>query len=99
MRYARKVYKEFLSGSLVLVKRGKCAGSLCFVVGIDEKSENNAKILIADGKRISASHPKRKSAKHLEFTGIVSDEIAHRLAEGKFLDDGWLCEVRRRLTS
>jgi hypothetical protein len=59
-------------------------------------AENNAKILIADGRRIRAGRPKRKNARHVERTGVVLGEVAQRLARGEAIDDGWLCEVIAR---
>jgi ribosomal protein L14E/L6E/L27E len=83
----------FPLGSLVAVKRGKHAGSVCVVVGIEKK---DGKILIADGIKISAKRPKRKSSRHVEATDLISTEVASRLAEGKALDDGWLCKILSR---
>jgi ribosomal protein L14E/L6E/L27E len=89
----------FPLGSLVVVKRGHHEGSVFAVVGIDEKSGNNDRILIADGGKISASKPKRKNLRHVEMTGKVSVEVAQRLAGRKCLDDGWLSEIISRLKS
>jgi hypothetical protein len=83
----------FPLGRLVAVKRGKHAGSVCVVVGIDEK---DGKILIADGRKISVKRPKRKSSRHVEATDSVSTEVASRLAGGKVLDDGWLHSILSR---
>jgi ribosomal protein L14E/L6E/L27E len=91
--------EAFPLGGLVVVKRGKHVGSVFVVVGIDEKQEKNGRILIADGRKISAARPKRKNSRHVEATGIVSDLVRQRLAGGKFLDDGWLSEVIYRLKS
>jgi hypothetical protein len=85
------------SGSLVLVKRGHHSGSVFAVIGASENSEENARILIADGKRISARKPKRKNPRHVQATGVESIEIAARLAGGKRIDDGWLAEIVSRL--
>jgi hypothetical protein len=87
----------FPPGSLVLVKRGHHAGSVFAVIGTSENSGKNARILIADGRKISARKPKRKNARHVEAAGIVSVEIAQRLAGGKRIDDGWLAEIVSRL--
>jgi ribosomal protein L14E/L6E/L27E len=84
----------FPLGTLVVVKRGKHAGSVCAVVGNDKK---DGKILIADGVRISAKKPKRKSARHVEAGNGFSAEVALRLARGKIIDDGWLKETLCRL--
>ena len=82
----------FPLGSLVIVKRGKYAGSACVVVGIDPK---DSRILIANGKSISTKHPKRKNIRHLQRTNFVFDEIKGRLARGEILDDGWLVNFLR----
>jgi ribosomal protein L14E/L6E/L27E len=88
--------ETFPLGSLVVVKRGKHAGSVFVIVGIEGK---NGRILIADGRKISATRPKRKNLRHVEATGGISSLVAQRLAGGKFLDDGWLAEVVSRLKS
>lgn len=80
----------FPLGSLVVVKRGKYAGLMCAVIATDANAPNNGKILVADGTIVSVRRPKRKNAKHLERTGVISAEVADRLARGKKLDDGWL---------
>ena len=82
----------FPVGSLVIVKRGKYAGSACVVVGRDPK---DARILIANGKDISAKHPKRKNIRHLQRTNCAFEEIRGRLARGEILDDGWLTDFLR----
>ena len=84
----------FPLGSFAVVKRGKHTGSVYVIVGIDEKDD---KILIADGKSVSAKKPKRKSSRHISRVNCVSHEVAERLARGKSLDDGWLCQIVARL--
>jgi len=88
---------SFPPGSLVVVKRGRHAGSVFAVVGIEERSGEDGRVLIADGRYISAARPKRKNMRHVEATGEFSVEIAQRLAGGKCLDDGWIAEILRRL--
>jgi hypothetical protein len=85
----------FPLGTLVLIKRGKHTDSIFAVVGIDK---NDGKILLADGIRISAKKPKRKSSRHIEGMNAVLGEVEERLVRGKFIDDGWLNEIisRRR---
>lgn len=90
---------DFPLGALVRVRRGKHQGAVFAVVGVQENPDcpgKNARILIADGARVSAARPKRKSTRHVERTGWICTEAALRLAEGKKLDDGWLCEAIRR---
>jgi hypothetical protein len=84
---------EFPLGSSVVVRRGKHAGGVFAVVGIDDSCGKDGKILIADGRKISAAKPKRKSPRHIELAGGIYREIGERLAEGKTLDDGWLCNI------
>jgi ribosomal protein L14E/L6E/L27E len=83
----------FPLGALVVIKRGKHAGSVCVVVGNDR---NSGKILIANGVEISAKKPKRKSIRHISCGNTFSPDVADRLARGKIIDDGWLKEVLRR---
>jgi hypothetical protein len=87
--------RAFPLGSLVIVKRGHHAGSVFAVIGTEGEGPGE-RVLIADGRRISARKPKRKNFGHVEPAGIVAGEIAARLAGGKFIDDGWLVFVISR---
>ena len=92
--------RELRLGSLVVVKRGHHEGSVFAVVGIEKASENPSdRVLIADGRHVSARKPKRKNLCHVEATGHVSDEIAQRLAGGKNLDDWWLADIIARVVN
>jgi hypothetical protein len=86
----------FPLGSLVLVKRGHHAGSVFAVVGLECRSGTYDRVLIADGRYISARKPKRKNMRHIVKSGVVVSELAARLAGGKNIDDGWLCEAVSR---
>ncbi|MDR0763995.1 MAG: hypothetical protein LBE65_00170 [Synergistaceae bacterium] len=88
--------RDFPPGSLVIVKRGHHAGSVFAVLGILNE-RNRDRILIADGIRISAGKPKKKNPRHVTAAGIVSFDVAERLAGGRKIDDGWLAEVIARL--
>jgi ribosomal protein L14E/L6E/L27E len=90
--------RDFPLGSLVIVKRGHHAGSVFAVLGILNE-QNRDRILIADGMRISAGNPKRKNPRHVMSAGIVSSDVAERLAGGHKIDDGWLAEVISRLAN
>jgi ribosomal protein L14E/L6E/L27E len=91
--------ESFPLGSLVVVRRGRHAGSVFVVVGIEKEQGKDGRILIADGRKISAARPKRKNSRHVEPAGIVSGQVVQRLAGGKFIDDGWLAQVISRLKS
>lgn len=52
------------TGSIVIVSAGKEKGKRMVVVGIDEKF-----VYLADGKRVKAIKPKRKSFKHVKACG------------------------------
>ncbi|MDR0653840.1 MAG: hypothetical protein LBG12_11140 [Synergistaceae bacterium] len=71
-------------------------GSVFAVLGILNE-QNRDRILIADGIWISADKPKRKNPRHVTAVGIVSSDVAERLAGGRKIDDGWLAEVISRL--
>jgi hypothetical protein len=90
-------YRPFPLGSVVLVKRGHHAGSVFVVIGVDNRGGSDDMPLIADGRHISARKPKRKNPRHISAVGVVSGDVAARLARGKRIDDGWLCEVISRL--
>jgi ribosomal protein L14E/L6E/L27E len=77
------------------VKRGRFSGSVFVTLGIAD-AENNARILIADGRRFKAGRPKKKNARHLERMDAVLSKVEQRLKKGETLDDGWLCEVIAR---
>jgi ribosomal protein L14E/L6E/L27E len=66
------------------------------IIGIEE-SADGGRVLIADGRRVSAKKPKRKNLRHVEAAGKFSAEAAERLAGGKCLDDGWIAEILHRL--
>lgn len=51
-------------GNIVIVGAGKEKGNRMVVVGLDEKF-----VYLADGKRLKASKPKRKSYKHVKACG------------------------------
>jgi len=87
----------FPLGSLVLVKRGHHRGAVFAVIGIEFNSGTSDRVLIADGKYISARRPKRKNTRHIVKSGVVVCELAARLAGGKCIDDGWLFETVSRL--
>ena len=88
--------RDFPLGSLVIVKRGHHVGSVFAVLRILNE-QNRDRILIADGILISADNPKRKNPRHVMSAGIVSSDVAERLAGGRKIDDGWLAEVISRL--
>jgi ribosomal protein L14E/L6E/L27E len=88
----------FPLGSLVVVKRGRHAGSVFVVIGIGGELDENDRVLIADGRKISVRKPKRKNLRHVGMTGKVSVEVSQRLAGGKRLDDGWLAQIISRLS-
>jgi len=80
----------FPLGSLVFVTQGHHVGSVFVIIGIECDFGKNDRVLIADGRSISARKPKRKNPRHIMKTGIISHEVEARLAEGKCIDDGWL---------
>lgn len=60
-------------GSVVLALAGKEKGGLYIVVNLDEKY-----VYLADGKRLSAFKPKKKSLKHVkifELNGLTESEV------------------------
>lgn len=60
-------------GSIVLALAGKEKGGLFVVVKLDEKF-----VYLADGKRLSAFKPKKKSLKHVkmfEENGLTEEEV------------------------
>jgi hypothetical protein len=83
----------FPLGSLVLVSKGRHAGSVFAVVGTERNEGSNGPVLIADGRYISARRPKRKNPRHIVSSGVIADEVAARAAKGKCIDDGWLAEA------
>ncbi len=60
-------------GSVVLATAGKEKGGLFIVVNLDDKY-----VYLADGKRLSAFKPKKKSFKHVkifELNGLTQSDV------------------------
>lgn len=76
------------TGDVVVVCRGKHIGVLFVVVGTEEEG----RVLIADGRKYKTASPKRKNPVHLRKMLINLKDVCVRIAGGKCLDNGWLAQ-------
>jgi ribosomal protein L14E/L6E/L27E len=83
-------------GQLVRNLRGRDAGKLAVIIGIEDERF----VLIADGDKRKFDQPKKKNLLHLELLGFISGEVASsirdtgrvtngklRYAIGKYVED------------
>lgn len=66
------------SGDLVTARKGRTDGGYYFVVAVKDGFG-----YIADGKTRKAGSPKKKNIKHLSETGLSSEAVRERLANGQ----------------
>ncbi len=85
------------TGRIVRATAGRDKDGLFCVVGVDQE---NARLLLADGKRRKASRPKAKKAGHVEFLPGCPRGFDHpaiqKLKQGEALSDK---ELRRALAA
>ena len=79
---------KFQAGDVVLVRRGRYAGTRFVVVG----TEGESRVFITDGRNYRTEKPKKKNTAHLQRTLINLEDVAGRVAGGKPLDNGWLAQ-------
>jgi len=79
---------KFQAGDVVLVRRGRYAGTRFVVVG----TEGESRVFITDGRNYRTEKPKKKNTAHLQRTLINLEDVAGRVAGGKPLDNGWLIQ-------
>jgi len=79
-------------GRLVCSMQGRDSGSFYLVVG----SENETKLLLADGKGRKVDNPKRKNVKHLKFYDMIAGEVFDKAINGKRITNA---DVRKELKS
>ena len=80
--------RNFRTGDVVIVRRGKHTGTQFVVVG----AEALDRVYIADGRNYRVERPKKKNILHLQRTLMNLEDVAGRVAGGKPLDNGWLAQ-------
>ena len=80
--------RNFRTGDVVIVRRGKHTGTQFVVVG----AEGLDRVYIADGRNYRVERPKKKNILHLQRTLMNLEDVAGRVAGGKPLDNGWLAQ-------
>lgn len=87
---------EINPGHLVLSKAGRDKGKKFIVLSIDEE---DGYAVIADGNLRKVEKPKKKKLKHLETTGIEIEKLAHKLNEGRPLQNSEIHKAIRMFDS
>lgn len=75
-------------GQIVLSKQGKDRGTFYMVVGF----EGN-RLALADAKRFNVSRPKKKNAKHVQWTSRRATGLVALIETGKNIDHGHFCQI------
>lgn len=85
------------TGQIVQAAAGRDKGGIFCVVGMDQEQ---ARLLLADGKRRTVSHPKRKKLRHVKCLSdprhVYDDPAIQKLKQGTPLSDR---ELRRALAA
>ena len=79
---------KFQAGDVVLVRRGRYAGTRFVVVG----TEGESRVFITDGRNYRTGKPKKKNAAHLQKTQMNLKDAAELVDGGNTLDNGWLIQ-------
>ena len=79
-------------GQVVRSKAGRDKGQFMVVIGQIDKNY----VVISNGRRRSASHPKKKKIKHLAKTNYIDDKSRNQILAGKMISDE---EIRKILKS
>ena len=74
------------TGCIVQATAGRDKGNLLFVVGVEEDTK---RLLLADGKRRKASHPKAKQSGHIKPVDLEDFDhpIIHKLQQHASVSD------------
>lgn len=72
-------------GQIVQILNGRHAGSLAIVV-----EKKGGFVWVADGKKRTIDHPKKKNIKHIQPTNTVSKTVADALQSSGSVDDAVL---------
>lgn len=80
---------EYTQGQVVYSKSGRDKTLPFVVLSIDMEY-----LLLADGKKRTLEHPKRKKNKHVQKTNYICEEIREKLTTGGYLLDS---DIRKAL--
>lgn len=80
------------TGDVVVSKKGRYDGQYFFVIGLEDGFA-----FLSDGKARKIDHPKRKRISHLSETGLSSEKVRERLANGKNAIDALMRAELKRL--
>ena len=72
-------------GQIVQIRNGRHAGSFAIII---EKKDGY--VWVADGKKRTFHHPKKKNIKHIQPTNVVAKDVADALDESGSVDDAAL---------
>ena len=81
---------QWRSGAVAVSKAGHDRGEAFLILRVVDESF----VLIADGKRRTLAHPKRKKRMHLALTPVWNQELADRMEGGLPVNDG---DIRRAI--
>jgi ribosomal protein L14E/L6E/L27E len=79
-------------GDLVISSKGRYDGQYFFVIDVKDGFAE-----LADGKKRSFSHPKRKKLSHLSETNLFSEEVVRRIEDGANAIDALMRAELKRL--
>lgn len=88
----KTVFKEEALARLVRSKAGHDKGTALVIVAVLDEEY----VLVADGKLRSVEKPKKKKLRHLEVTGITSEELREKLAASRPIQNA---ELRKFISS
>ncbi|MCI8335605.1 MAG: KOW domain-containing protein [Peptococcaceae bacterium] len=71
---------NFVLGQLVKSKTGRDKGTYYFVCG---KSQDGARLLLADGRKRPMEKPKIKNCRHVQMVHYVAPRLQEKLAQQK----------------
>ena len=78
---------------------GHDAGKIYFVVGVQNRREGEALLLLSDGKNRPIAKPKAKKPKHVRLLRYKDEELAEMLSGGRSVDDALLIHSVRKVRS
>lgn len=86
-------------GHAAVALRGHDAGKIYFVVGVRDRREGEALLLLSDGKNRPIAKPKVKKPKHVTLLRYKDEELEKLLSEGRRVDDAMLIHSVKKVRS
>ena len=78
---------------------GHDAGKIYFVVGVRDRREGEALLLLSDGKNRPMAKPKVKKPKHVTLLRYKDEELEKLLSGGRRVDDAMLIHSVKKVRS